>query len=79
VIRKSLLEADGLVKRYCVYTEILLGASLLAAGFHRHTGAWRKRQKRKFVAALDAPLASDLPGLFAQAQAGDARAVVHDA
>ncbi|MBI2804300.1 MAG: hypothetical protein HYX68_04870 [Planctomycetes bacterium] len=76
-IRDSLGDADRMYSRLTKGCEHLLRASLLAAGYHNHRGAWRSRSRRKFWTPQEVNVSpkSDLHILIAEAQEGNRLAV----
>ena len=73
--RKNLRQADKLVISFCDQTDVLLRATLLAAGFHRHSGEWRRRRRWPVIELTENPLATNLLGLVRQAQKANHYAV----
>jgi hypothetical protein len=72
-LRNCLEEADKLGVAFLAQTDLLLRACLLAAGFHSHRGAWRRR--RIGFRETGEPLPHDLPALMKRAGQGDIQAI----
>ena len=75
-IRKKLELAHKQVFAFCAKTDVLLRATLLAAGYRNHRGVWRRRKPTGYVQNADRTVPTDLSALIKQAQAANFPSVV---